>query len=240
MSECTSTTSLTLRTLQSAWSAQFDHTILITETGYEILTGPCIDYAAMMKAQALCVGGRSHACSATVELCGGIWIFLGLSAVIAVTVDVSQNWSDVFGTETDVGERDFEVAQVRSFRLPSLGASCHFEVYTQVSDCSMAGLQEISSGGSLLECASCQSASQLCQRHAVWEDLHKPPLRLVAYILDGGHDRAFNVTAEGGAWVINSCRTQSRASWFAHALILISGVTLTACGSLLCFLTRTS
>lgn len=42
----------TLRTLQSAWSAQFEHTILITETGYEILTGPCIDYAAMMKAQA--------------------------------------------------------------------------------------------------------------------------------------------------------------------------------------------
>ncbi|OLQ03324.1 hypothetical protein AK812_SmicGene13740 [Symbiodinium microadriaticum] len=81
----------TLRTLQSAWSAQFEHTILITETGYEILTGPCIDYASMMKAQI-----RSHACTATVELCGGIWIFLGLSAVIAVIVD------DVFGTETHV------------------------------------------------------------------------------------------------------------------------------------------
>jgi len=42
----------TLKTMRSAWAAQFEHTILITETGHEILTGPCIDYKSMMEAQA--------------------------------------------------------------------------------------------------------------------------------------------------------------------------------------------
>lgn len=40
----------THQSVQNYLSAQFEHTILITEAGHEILTGPCIDYLALNKA----------------------------------------------------------------------------------------------------------------------------------------------------------------------------------------------
>eukprot|EP00929_Paragymnodinium_shiwhaense_P074737 TRINITY_DN38252_c0_g1_i1.p1 TRINITY_DN38252_c0_g1~~TRINITY_DN38252_c0_g1_i1.p1 ORF type:complete len:444 (-),score=102.55 TRINITY_DN38252_c0_g1_i1:103-1434(-) len=39
--------SWTLQTTSGNWTAQFEHTVLITETGVDILTGPSIDYRAM-------------------------------------------------------------------------------------------------------------------------------------------------------------------------------------------------
>jgi len=42
----------TLRTETAAWSAQFEHTVLITDTGHELLTGPTIDYKAVSAAAA--------------------------------------------------------------------------------------------------------------------------------------------------------------------------------------------
>eukprot|EP00931_Biecheleriopsis_adriatica_P119630 TRINITY_DN94852_c0_g1_i1.p1 TRINITY_DN94852_c0_g1~~TRINITY_DN94852_c0_g1_i1.p1 ORF type:complete len:421 (+),score=70.62 TRINITY_DN94852_c0_g1_i1:43-1305(+) len=38
----------TIRTTTGAWSAQFEHTVLITETGHEALTGPFIDYRGIL------------------------------------------------------------------------------------------------------------------------------------------------------------------------------------------------
>jgi len=41
----------TVQTLTGARSAQFEHTVLITEHGYELLTGPSIDYLALANAK---------------------------------------------------------------------------------------------------------------------------------------------------------------------------------------------
>ncbi|CAE8588805.1 unnamed protein product, partial [Polarella glacialis] len=38
----------TLRTQTGEWTAQFEHTILITETGHEVLTGPSVDYRGIL------------------------------------------------------------------------------------------------------------------------------------------------------------------------------------------------
>eukprot|EP00933_Yihiella_yeosuensis_P024038 TRINITY_DN18645_c1_g4_i1.p1 TRINITY_DN18645_c1_g4~~TRINITY_DN18645_c1_g4_i1.p1 ORF type:complete len:155 (+),score=22.45 TRINITY_DN18645_c1_g4_i1:93-557(+) len=32
-----------------AWSAQFEHTVLITETGHDVLTGPSVDYVQFLR-----------------------------------------------------------------------------------------------------------------------------------------------------------------------------------------------
>lgn len=42
----------TMRTKTAAWSAQFEHTLLITDTGHELLTGPSLDYKAISSAAA--------------------------------------------------------------------------------------------------------------------------------------------------------------------------------------------
>jgi len=38
-----------VRARSAAWSAQFEHTILITDTGHQVLTGPSVDYKALAK-----------------------------------------------------------------------------------------------------------------------------------------------------------------------------------------------
>lgn len=39
----------TLQTKTGAWTAQFEHTVLVTETGFEVLTGPSVNYRAMAR-----------------------------------------------------------------------------------------------------------------------------------------------------------------------------------------------
>ncbi|CAE7481300.1 unnamed protein product [Symbiodinium natans] len=163
------------------------------------------------------------------ELCGGLCIFVGLAPVIMLAIHGIHSWA--------VGQDDFEVANMRSFSLHPLRATCRYEVYTEESDCARAGLQEVSAetGVPLLQCSSCRT-TEVCQRHADWEDVHKPPLRLVAYItLHGRDSRSFNVVA-AGAWVLDSCRVGQ--SWVWHAQILALGIFCTCLGCLLCHLTR--
>jgi len=41
----------TLQTKKGSWTAQFEHTVLITEKGFEVLTGPSVDYRGIAREQ---------------------------------------------------------------------------------------------------------------------------------------------------------------------------------------------